>query len=85
MGGITEVEEGGGCFSESICFSCPFGVRQINLTVTPPYRLNEGEEKKEGRERGRSLIYYGKSGLSPRLKVFLGQRAASVGFTLVYS
>lgn len=85
MGGITEVEEGGAVLVKVFVSAALLACDRSTLQSHPPYRLNEGEEEKEGRERGRSLIYYGKSGLSPRLKVFLGQRAASVGFTLVYS
>lgn len=61
---------GGGHFSESICFSCPFRFgmqhRISNLQWRPPTsRLNEGEEEKERGEGGWILIYNGKSGLLP--------------------
>lgn len=67
----------------------------IKITVaTPTYlpslRVNEGEKEKEGgREGGRSLSYYGKSGCSsctlPDLKVLSGAGASFCEAAGIYS
>lgn len=103
VGGITRGVEGGGILAKVFVSAAIFSLAHVrhwlpNLGCQdngsnphlPTLRVNEGEKEKEGgREGGRSLSYYGKSGCSsctlPDLKVLSGAGASFCEAAGIYS